>query len=203
MPRPRSIDDATILDAAREVFVAKGPGATTREVAKRAGVSEGVLFQRYKTKTDLFFAALAPPAAEPSAVLPSGEEAVGNLAVFENAALEMLAYFRESMPLLLPLATHPSFDPESFFHREHPASLQNWIASLVDFLDLQPAPDSQAAATLLATSMFGVALIDTVGIHGEPMTEETIREMVRALWNGVVQVPAATDSATALGSSSW
>ena len=50
MPRPRRIDDATLLAAAREVFVAKGAAATTREVARRAGVSEGVIFQRYKTK---------------------------------------------------------------------------------------------------------------------------------------------------------
>ena len=56
MPRPRLIDDATLLAAAREVFVEKGVGATTREVARYAGVSEGVIFQRYATKADLFFA---------------------------------------------------------------------------------------------------------------------------------------------------
>ncbi len=55
VPRPRKIDDATILTAARPLFLEKGPGATTKEVAAHAGVSEGLLFQRYKTKADLFF----------------------------------------------------------------------------------------------------------------------------------------------------
>jgi AcrR family transcriptional regulator len=55
VPRPRKIDDATILTAARALFLEKGPGATTKEVAAHAGVSEGLLFQRYKTKADLFF----------------------------------------------------------------------------------------------------------------------------------------------------
>ncbi len=122
MPRPRTIDDATLLAAAREVFVEKGPAATTREVAQRAGVSEGVLFQRYKTKADLFFAALAPPAADPTSILPSGEEAVGDRAALEEAALRMLGYFRETMPLLLPLVSHPSFDPERFFHHTAPVA---------------------------------------------------------------------------------
>ena len=190
MPRPRSIDDATILEAAREVFVAKGASATTRQVAERAGVSEGVLFQRYKTKADLFFAALAPPVADPAAVLPNGAEAVGDREALEEAALRILAYFREAMPLLLPLVTHPSFDPERFFHHEAPASLQGWIEALVRFLDAQRSDgatpiDSRGAATLLTSSLFGVALIDTTGIHKDPLPETAIRAMVRALWDGI------------------
>ena len=190
MPRPRRIDDATLLAAAREVFVEQGPGATTREVARRAGVSEGLLFQRYKTKADLFFAALAPPAADPGSVLPSGEAAVGDRLALEEAALRMLAYFRETMPLLLPLVNHPAFDPERFFHHTAPASLQAWIDALVRFLDAQRAPeskptDARGAATLLTSALFGVALIDTAGIHGVPLSDDAIRSMVRALWDGI------------------
>jgi len=201
MPRPRSIDDATLLEAARKVFVEKGPGASTREIARRAGVSEGVLFQRYATKADLFFAALAPPAADPGSILAVGDDAVGNVAALEEAALRILAYFRETMPLLLPLVNHPAFDPERFFHHEAPASLQAWIDALVSFIDAQRSPgrsadgsseidrapreDSRAAATLLTSAMFGVALIDTAGIHGAPLPDPAIRGMVRALWQGI------------------
>ena len=190
MPRPRRIDDATLLEAARAVFVEKGPGATTREVAQRAGVSEGIIFQRYKTKADLFFAALAPPAADPARVLSGGEEAVGNRCALEDAALRILSYFRETMPLLLPLVNHPSFDPERFFHHEAPASLQAWIEALIGFIDAQHGSsgtreDARGAATLLTSAMFGVALIDTAGIHGAPLGDDAIRSMVRALWKGI------------------
>lgn len=50
MARPVAIHDPTILDAAREVFLLRGAAATTAEVARRAGVSEGSIFKRYRTK---------------------------------------------------------------------------------------------------------------------------------------------------------
>lgn len=43
---------------AREVFLERGIRATTLEVAERAGVSEGVLFHRFKSKEGLFSAAM-------------------------------------------------------------------------------------------------------------------------------------------------
>ena len=58
MARPRTISDAQLLSAAREVFVEQGFAATTASIAVRAGVSEGTLFKRFSTKEDLFAAAL-------------------------------------------------------------------------------------------------------------------------------------------------
>lgn len=58
MARPVSIDDDEILAAAREVFLAHGVRGTTAEVAARAGVSEGSIFKRWKTKEELFRAAM-------------------------------------------------------------------------------------------------------------------------------------------------
>jgi AcrR family transcriptional regulator len=58
MPRPVSIQDEVILKAAREVFLQRGLHATTSEIAKRAGVSHGILFKRFKTKQALFRTAM-------------------------------------------------------------------------------------------------------------------------------------------------
>lgn len=60
MPRPISIKDETIIDAARAVFLERGFAATTAEVAERAGVSEGTLFNRFRSKAELFQAAMRP-----------------------------------------------------------------------------------------------------------------------------------------------
>ena len=57
--RPPSITDEAILDAARAVFVEEGVGATTAKIAERAGISESVLFHRYKTKEALFISHLS------------------------------------------------------------------------------------------------------------------------------------------------
>jgi len=56
--RPPSISDDAILEAARGVFLEQGVGATTAEIARRASISESVLFHRYKTKEALFMAVL-------------------------------------------------------------------------------------------------------------------------------------------------
>jgi AcrR family transcriptional regulator len=56
--RPPSISDDTILDAAKAVFLEEGVGATTARIAERAGISESVLFHRYKTKEALFMAVM-------------------------------------------------------------------------------------------------------------------------------------------------
>ncbi len=58
MARPTTIDDGKLLDAAREVFLEKGIAATTAEVAARAGVAQGSIFKRFRTKHELFLAAM-------------------------------------------------------------------------------------------------------------------------------------------------
>ncbi|EYB66562.1 TetR family transcriptional regulator [Deinococcus phoenicis] len=54
MARPRTITDEQIVAAAREVFLEQGFSATTAEIARRAGISEGTLFKRFATKEDMF-----------------------------------------------------------------------------------------------------------------------------------------------------
>lgn len=52
--RPPRISTEALLDVARDVFLELGIRATTMEVARRAGVSEGVIFHRFKSKDALF-----------------------------------------------------------------------------------------------------------------------------------------------------
>ncbi|MDF2558253.1 MAG: TetR family transcriptional regulator [Bacillales bacterium] len=50
-----------IVDAAIEIFAAKGySGASTSEIAKKAGVAEGTIFRRYKTKKELLMSIVGP-----------------------------------------------------------------------------------------------------------------------------------------------
>lgn len=58
MARPASIKKEAILEAARKVFLEHGYKASTKVVARAAGISEGSLFKHFKTKTDLFMAAM-------------------------------------------------------------------------------------------------------------------------------------------------
>lgn len=61
MARPRKINDDTLLESLRETFLEVGPAVTTRELAERAGVSEGTLFKRFGDKRKMFVQALRLP----------------------------------------------------------------------------------------------------------------------------------------------
>jgi AcrR family transcriptional regulator len=56
--RPPVISNERLLEVAREVFLEFGIRATTLEVATRAGVAEGTIFHRFKSKDELFRAAM-------------------------------------------------------------------------------------------------------------------------------------------------
>lgn len=58
MSRRQRYGDEEILKVAAEVFLEHGPTAGTALIARRAGVSEGILFKRFKSKEALFEAAL-------------------------------------------------------------------------------------------------------------------------------------------------
>ncbi|WP_236978930.1 helix-turn-helix domain-containing protein [Mycobacterium kiyosense] len=61
--RRRSASEVKVLmlDAAREMFAAKGFHATTREIAERATVTEQLLFNHFASKQQLFAAAVLQP----------------------------------------------------------------------------------------------------------------------------------------------
>src|ERR1700742_4863565 len=61
---------AAILEAAREVFTERGYGrATIREIARRAGVTHGLVMRHFGSKERLLIAGLPGPRAA-AAVLP-------------------------------------------------------------------------------------------------------------------------------------
>lgn len=60
MGRRRQVSDREISDAAREVFLDRGPKAPVAMVAKKLGVSTATLFQRTGSKQQLMLMALQP-----------------------------------------------------------------------------------------------------------------------------------------------
>jgi AcrR family transcriptional regulator len=104
LARPVAISDATILTAALDVFLRHGIQATTAEVAHRAGVSEGSIFKRYKTKEELFQAAMraaTPDDLEWIASLP-GRIGKGKVeTTLEETALGAIKLFRTIIPLMM------------------------------------------------------------------------------------------------------
>src|SRR5690348_9276608 len=101
--RPLSISDDAILEAAKAVFAEEGVGATTAKIAERAGISESVLFHRYKTKEALFTAVL-DRAMQISPVVESLVERVGRGDIADHLfeiGSAMVEDARKTMPLFI------------------------------------------------------------------------------------------------------
>src|SRR5438874_1637498 len=85
MPRPKSISDEAVLDAAFAVMVTKGPDYTLADVAAAAGIAPATLVQRFGDKRRLAVAAFArdnETFAESLARLPPAASAAAVIAVF-------------------------------------------------------------------------------------------------------------------------
>jgi len=112
MARTPSIRDETILEAARAVFLARGIQATTAEVAEHAGVSEGTLFNRFKSKDELFRAAMVSH-AELIPWVATLEERIGKGRVREHLVdlgLRIIEFFRALMPFMMMAMSNPGPD---------------------------------------------------------------------------------------------
>ena len=111
--RPPVISDDAILEVAREVFLERGIQATTDEVAERAGVSEGTVFRRFKSKDALFRAAMrfspdAVPAFIASFVSEVGQ---GDLrARLLSFATRLLELGRTALPMMMMSWSNPCGD---------------------------------------------------------------------------------------------
>jgi AcrR family transcriptional regulator len=191
MGRNKQVSDEAVLEAARAVFVEQGFGASTREVARRAGISEAVLYQRHKTKLDLFFAAMIPPPLE---LATKGDRRNrGILKELGLLALSIMEYFRSAMPVFLQLVTHPSFNLAELADRETRMPLRRLGEAVSACLERHRAEGSitadadrvrAATLTLLAT-LHSLALFERMGIHGGSFPEEAVRNIVGLIVAGL------------------
>lgn len=189
MGRHKTISDEEVLRIAREVFRDKGHTATTREIAGAVGVSEAVLYQRFGSKDDLFFAAMAPTVPDVEALLGPKDPPDDAHAYLRAAVVRMGGYFAEMIPLALRVMTHPNFDPAMFGRTRGPRpaarlqeALAERIASLMRRKQLA-APSAAVAARLLVSLAHDWAL-GAVLSHGSP-TQRDLKELVDVVWEGL------------------
>lgn len=190
MARTKTVTDEDILATARALFLEQGIKASTRAIAKQAGISETIIFQRFETKENLFFSAMVLPEAKLEAIFicQAGERTVcENL---KSVSLQIVDYFREVMPIFLSLINHPAFDMKIFLQR-HTLPRVQISARLVEYLDKEAAlgrikgDRTLAAATLLLSHLHHVALSQNIGAHPPNEVEDTISDTIQVLWQGI------------------
>ncbi len=209
MSRPVSIKDQTIIDAARAVFLEKGFGATTAEVAERAGVSEGTLFKRFRSKAELFQAAMHPQFAE-LGWLADLESRVGQgdlQAQLTELGAAGVAFFRQLMPLTMMSYANPAPNglPEVLTRPDPPPlralnRLTRYFEAEIRLGRLRPV-DPEILARMFLGGLQQYVFFELL-FHAQqtlPLPLPTyLRGMVAMLWSGAGSpVPEDTSSSPA------
>jgi AcrR family transcriptional regulator len=189
MTRPRTISDQELLAAARKVFRVAGRTASTRVIAREAGISEGVLYQRFGSKEELFFAAMAPGEPDLEALLgpePPDEEAPDFL---KNAIVRMAKYFGEVIPLAIQILAFPSTHHAGMQRaRSGLLEVRRALAARLEWFEsrglIRPSTARRTAQLLM--SLAHDWAVGHAGLHpasGHELAD--LEEMAEIVWKGI------------------
>ena len=174
-----------IVEAAGRVMRSKGLAhATTKEIAREAGYSEGAIYKHFESKEELFIRVLAerlPPFVDVLGELPrrAGREAVEG--VLEEVAGAALAFYGESFPMSVSVFSEPGLLAR---HREEMkrrgAGPQKANEALAAYLEaerdlgrVRGDADPEAAAAMLLGACFQRAFFGSFSGEGAiPAREE-------------------------------
>ena len=192
MARIPKITNEQILEAATEVFLHKGFGGSTQEIAQKAGISEASIFKRFSTKEELFFAAMGipetPPWVKQMESLSGKAELKANL---NQVCVGILEFYRHVMPRIMMLRARGNALPEMGAKLES-KPIQD-IKVLTSFLEfeiqqgrLRPCEPQAIAHILLGTLMNYVFLEQRSSPESTPTDELLfVENLVDILWQGI------------------
>lgn len=187
MARIKTIEDDSILAAARELLLSDGLGASTKAIARRAGVSEGVLFQRFGTKTKLVLAALTTSSV-PVPDFSRGVRGNSPRARVHAVTDEVMAYFRSVLPCELLLLTHPEFDVTAWRKAFHGSPSEHLAMNLIAYIEYEmekfhlSISDPMAVGVALMSCLHSAVLFELQGAHGGAIEDEFIYRVVDAIF---------------------
>jgi AcrR family transcriptional regulator len=190
MGRHKTISDEEVLRIARDLFRARGHAATTRQIAEAAGVSEGVLYQRFGSKDDLFFAAMHPSGPDVEELLGPTDPLEDAHSYLHTVVVRLGKHFSAVIPLALRVMTHPSFDPGSLARAQPNAAavlregLTKRLASLARRKRIV-TPSAAVTARLLVSLAHDWALGRVLSPESSAHADRDLKAMVDVVWAGL------------------
>lgn len=185
--RPPVISTERLLEVARQVFLELGIRATTSEVATRAGIAEGTIFHRFKSKEELFRAAMN---FDPDSALrlAQGLLARAGQGELRQTLVEFAERFMEFGRAAMPMMMMSWSNPESLCvdrTSERATRYHKVIAALGQYLDAEMKGgrlrrvDSEVVARMLIGSLHHYCMIELfVGASSERFTHHEFAQHV-------------------------
>lgn len=215
MGRPSTISTKQILETARELFLTKGPGVTTAEIAREVGISEASIFKRFPTKHALFHAALGFEdqhevwEEELTAMVGCGDLKKNLVQI----AVARLAFFRQLIPRLMVMWTCRE-DMQAHMQKMHgpDSPPRKGLEALTRYFKAEMAlgrirvGDPEVVGRIFIGFLFNLIFMETIGATGTGETtgrkgskkwdpEAHARALVETLWAGID--PASEGAPTA------
>jgi hypothetical protein len=106
-------------------------------------------------------------------------------------ALRTMQYFRDVMPTLMLLVTHPEFDRKKFAERHPDAPFGRLHQRLNEYLESERergalgAGNVGASTLTLFAALHSLAFLEQLGVHGGRFDDAIVRAMVDSLWTGL------------------
>ena len=192
--RPVTLSDDALLDIARDVFLERGLEATTSYIAKRARISESVIFYRYKTKEALFAAVferqlVMPPAFARLAWRAGLGEIADNLF---DAGMGLVEIAQRALPFMMMALASPTKLNVLAKHASEPQPLRReMVVVLTRYFEaeMQASRLAPAPAEILARTFLGAITQLVMSAHVEVPPPELdaptyLREMIHLLLYG-------------------
>ena len=202
MGRPRTIDDTAILNAARDIFLERGFAGTTAEIARRAGVSEGSLFNRFGNKQRLLQQALEPRIEDVTWVANLRSRV--NQGVLKEHLVEIglagIAFFQQQLPMIMKVWSHSvelGYASESTSCGRVPIEIMQRLARYFEAeikCGRMRRVDAEIVARTFLAAMHNYAFFEILLNDHEALPLPTgmyVRGMVDTLWSGIE--PLVTD----------
>jgi AcrR family transcriptional regulator len=162
-----------IIDSAREVFSRSGlAGARTRDLAAEAGVNEALLYRHFKSKDELFDAAVAEPLERAVATLvelsgtpPEVFDSRGEL-MFERTRgfIHDLLLVMDEVAPLLGIVLFGDADSASEYYRRRISPSLDGVKQVID-ANLDSWTHREFDAELLIHGVFGMAWFLSITAH--------------------------------------
>jgi AcrR family transcriptional regulator len=201
MARTPKITKEQILSAAREVFLEKGFGGSTLEIATRANISEASIFKRFSTKEELFFAAMGIPETP---VWVKDLETLSGIGDFQEnitqICLEMLKFYREVMPRLMMIRSRGNVIPFGPERASKPMrdlkALATFLEREIEFGRLHPC-DPKITAHVLLGSLMNYIFLEHLDTHVSMPTSDPVfvQGLVGILIHGILPRHHSADKA--------
>jgi AcrR family transcriptional regulator len=180
------ISNERLLEVAREVFLESGIRATTAEVAARAGIAEGTIFVRFKSKAELFRDAMRINPDEAMAFVEALPALAGTGDLRQHLldfAVRLLSYGRLAMPVMMMSWSNPDGPLCGKPMPERAARYRRTLGALESFFTLEMEAgrirktDTEVLGRMLLGSLLHYCMIEVIA--GEPIGRHGHLEFAR------------------------